>query len=249
MRLVGHVIGGLVTSALQNFKSNASASPFGRRNRKTFSYFWVLIRASSSAIAIAGLYACCSSCRNPLPIGKDKLARATPTNDSKTPTHTPALFLALPSAPPLAPTPAATDSTVRYLKSNLQQIFKTVVEARPPAFALKVLVFLNGPCERSLKVSFPELYRGKTHIKYYNFIEQCEDYFATAKVKRPNRIPFAATFFWKQALFWWQQPKAKNADETKVRFTWEEFKAFFCQSLWELWTFVDSIWKTIRRDS
>ena len=60
---------------------------------------------------------------------------------------------------------------------------------------------------------------------------------------------FAATFLWERALFRWQQYKAKNAGETDVLLTQEEFKAILCWSLAESRAFVDSIWKTIRRDS
>ena len=50
-------------------------------------------------------------------------------------------------------------------------------------------------------------------------------------------------------MFRWQQHKAKNAGETDVPLTWEEFKAFLRRSLGESRAFVDSIWRTIRRDS
>ena len=86
-------------------------------------------------------------------------------------------------------------------------------------------------------------------MECYNFIQQCEDYFTTAKAKKPNRMSFIATFLWEQALICWQQHKAKNAGKTDVPLTWEKIKVFFCQSLGESQAFVDSIWKTIRRDS
>ena len=70
----------------------------------------------------------------------------------------------------------------------------TVLKARPPAPTLQLLVFPDGPCERSLKARFSELYRDKTHMEYYNFILQCKDYFATGGAKRPNRLLFATTF-------------------------------------------------------
>ena len=77
--------------------------------------------------------------------------------------------LAPPLAPPLAPTPAV-DSMVRYLEADLQQIFKTVLEASPLTFTPQPLVFLDGPYERPLKARFPKLYCGKTHMECYNFI-------------------------------------------------------------------------------
>ena len=62
----------------------------------------------------------------------------------------------------------------------------------------------------------------------------------------PLQPPFVIR---EQALFCWQQHKAKNAGETDVPLTWEEFKAFLRRSLGESRAFVDSIWRTIRRDS
>ena len=38
-------------------------------------------------------------------------------------------------------------------------------------------------------------------MECYNFIQHYEDYFAIAKAKRSNRVPFAATFLRKQAFF------------------------------------------------
>ena len=86
-------------------------------------------------------------------------------------------------------------------------------------------------------------------MECYNFIQQCEDYFATAEAKKPNRMLFTATFLWEWALFRWQQHKAKNADKTNVPLTWKEFKAFLCRSLVKSQAFIDSIWRTIRKDS
>ena len=195
--------------------------------------------------------ACRSLCQNPPPTGKDELASLAFIDGSDT--YIPALAVsrtpipALSAAPALAP--AAINSTVRYLEADLQRILRTVLEARPPALAPQQLVFWESPCEQSLKARFPELYYSKTHIECYNFIQQCEDYFAIAGAKKPNCVPFAAIFFWEHALFRWQQYKAKNAGKTDVALTWEEFKAFFCWSLGESQVFVNSIWKTIKRDS
>ena len=201
--------------------------------------------------------ACHSARQNPPPTGKNKPAGPASTKGSDIYTPVPAMSRAptpaLASAPvlPLTPAPADANATVRYLEADLQQIFRTVLEVRPlaPAPAPQPLVFPDGPCERPLKARFLELYCGKTHIECYNFIQQYEDHFATAGAKGRNRVPFAATFLREQALFRWQQYKAKNAGETDVPLTWEEFKAFLRRSLGESQAFVDSIWRTIRRDS
>ena len=193
--------------------------------------------------------------RNPPPTGEDEPAGPAPTEGSDTYTPAPAVSRAPTPAPapasPLAPVPVDADATVRYSEADLQRILRTVLEARPlaPAPAPQPLVFSDGPRERPLKARFPELYCGKTHMECYNFIQQCEDHFATAGAKGPNRVPFAATFLRERALFRWQQHKAKNAGETNIPLTCEKFKAFFCWNLGELRAFVDSIWRTIKRDS
>ena len=140
--------------------------------------------------------------RNPPPTGEDEPAGPAPTEGSDIYTPAPAVSRALTPAPApapaplLAPVPVDANATVRYSEADLQRIFRTVLEARPlaPAPAPQPLVFPDGPRERPLKARFPELYRGKTHMECYNFIQQCEDHFATAGAKRSNHVPFAATF-------------------------------------------------------
>ena len=152
-----------------------------------------------------------SPCLN-LPLtGKDKPADPTLIEGSDTYTLTSAVLHALTpipafiSAPSFAFAPVNANATVRYSKADFQPIFRTVLEAKPfaPAPAPQPLVFPDGPCKRPLKARFPKLYCGKTHIECYNVIQQCKDYFATAGAKRPNRVLFAATFLWEQALFRW----------------------------------------------
>ena len=141
-----------------------------------------------------------SPCRNLLPTGKDKPAGPAPIEGSNTYTTTPAVSRAPTHAPPVAfaSVPALAPTTinlmVRYSEADLQQIFRTVLKTRRHASAPQPLVFSDGLCKRPWKARFPELYCGKTHIEYYNFIQQCENHFATARAKRPNRMPFAATF-------------------------------------------------------
>ena len=48
-------------------------------------------------------------------------------------------------------------------------------------------------------------------MEYYNFIQQYKDHFAIAGAKKLNRVLFAAIFLQEQALFLWQQHRAKNA--------------------------------------
>ena len=165
--------------------------------------------------------ACRSPYQNSLLTGKDKFAGPAPIESSDTYTPLCAVSHAHTLASPavLAFALAAVDLTVRYLEADLQRIFRTVLETCPCASAPQPLVFLDGPCERPLKVRFPELYCDKTHIECYNFIQQYKDHFVTAGAKRPNRMPFAAMFFQEQTLIHWQQHKAKNAGETNVPLT------------------------------
>ena len=81
----------------------------------------------------------CSSWRNPSPIGKDELAGPAPTQNNDTNTPSPAVSHAPTFAPSstllLVLTPTI-NSMDRYSKADLQRIFRTVLEARPPALAL-----------------------------------------------------------------------------------------------------------------
>ncbi len=54
-----------------------------------------------------------------------------------------------------------------------------------------------------LKAKTPGVYRGWSHIEYYNFCQQCEDYFATYGATEPNQIPFAASFLRDRINFRW----------------------------------------------
>ena len=141
-------------------------------------------------------FVCFSPYRNPLSTGKDEPAGPSSTEGSDTYT----LILAMSRAPTLIlPTaltlaPAAINSMVRYLEADLQQIFNTVLETRSSALTPQLFVFLDGLCKKPLKARFLELYCGKTHMECYNFIQQYKDHFATARAKKPNRVPFTDTF-------------------------------------------------------
>ena len=122
---------------------------------------------------MVGPCACQSFCRNLPSISKDKLAGAPQepafTNNTKTPTYISTMSHI--STPTLAFFPTPANSTARYSEENFQQIFKTVLGAEASAPALRLLVLPHGPCERSLKVRFLNLYCGKTYIKCYNFYQ------------------------------------------------------------------------------
>ena len=200
--------------------------------------------------------ACRSPCQNSHN-GEDELAGRTPTKGSDRRTPAPAASRApTPAVVPVVTLFAASGSTdssvVRYLEDDLQRILSTVLDSRPftPILAPVVTAapHYKGPRERPLKTWFPDIYQGKTHLEYYNFFQQCKDYFATAGATGSNRVPFAATFLKDTALFRWQQHQRKIKDQPNVSISWEGFKAFFCQSLGESKAFVDTIWSTIRKD-
>ena len=86
-------------------------------------------------------------------------------------------------------------------------------------------------------------------MEYYNFYQQCEDHFAIAGAKSPNRIPFAASFLRDRINFRWQQYKRKHEAKNIVLITWEEFKIFRRRNLGDSQAFVNSYWAKIKRDS
>ena len=145
-------------------------------------------------------WACRSSCCNPPVIAKDELVGPAPTEGSDPYISAlAALHDSTPAPPPALPFTStfAIDWTVEYSKTDLQRIFRTVLEAKPLAFASQPLVFPDGPHKRPLKARFSELYCDKTHMEHYNFIQQYEEYFTIAGAKKPNRVPFASTFLCK----------------------------------------------------
>ena len=120
--------------------------------------------------------------------------------------------------PVIAPT--VEPLVAKYTEEDLQKILRTVLKARVPPS--------DGVCEKPLKARSPDVYCGKSYMDKYYFCQQCEDYFATAGAKGPNRIPFAASFLHDRINFRWQQYKRKHKAESTAPITWEEFKTFFC---------------------
>ena len=94
---------------------------------------------------------------------------------------------------------AAANTAAKYSAKDPQGILKIILEPRAPASQPKSL------CKRPLKVQAPDLYRGKTHLEYYNFYRQCKDHFVTAGALGLNCVLLAATFLKHRALFRWQQ--------------------------------------------
>ena len=203
------------------------------------------------AIAIAGSRAWWNPCWNPLPAGKDKLAGAAPgapTNENGTLSHTPAV-LPIP-APAPAPPLALTKLVAKYTDANLQLATKLALELfvqgqqkgqsqiAPPALELQ---------EKPFKAWFADLYYGNLHMNCYWFCQQCKDHFEIARAKRPNRIPFAASFLHGSVIQQWL--KRTQYYNGAAPITWSEFKDFLHKNLGDSRAFEDNIWSKIKRDS
>ena len=104
----------------------------------------------------------------------------------------------------------------------------------------------SGPCKKSLKVQFSDLYYGNLHIDCYRFCQQCKDNFETAGASRPNRIPFATSFFRESVVQHWHQHKRYSKG---VQMTWAEFKDFLRKNLGYDRAFANSICSKFRRDT
>ena len=170
--------------------------------------------------------------RNPPPGGEDELAGGppgAPTEGSNTPTHSPAVSRAPTPAPP------STDELFkRFMKAYLESNQRP---SQPPEER-----------ERPLKAKVPDVYYGKLHMDCYHFCQQCEDHFETSRATETNQTPFAASFLRGNISVRWTQFKRRRGGEV-APITWPEFKAFLWKNLGESKSFVNSIWKKLKRDS
>ena len=82
----------------------------------------------------------------------------------------------------------------------------------------------------------------------YPFRQQCEDHFESSRATGTNRTPFAASFLRGNISVRWTQFKRRRGGEVAL-ITWTEFKAFLQENLRESKSFVNSIWKKLKRDS
>ena len=187
---------------------------------------------------MAWLFTCCSSCQNPPPPGKDKLTDAALTEGS-------GIFIPI-LVVLRAPTPAPIISSTITLFSNnklFKQFMKAYLESQVPGQTK----LDPEPCKQPFKAWFPDLYYGNLYMDCDQFCQQFENHFITAKAKEPNRIPFAALFMYGSVTQQWLQHK--QCCENAVPMTWIEFKDFFQKNLGDSKTFVDSIWKKVKRNS
>ena len=170
--------------------------------------------------------------RNPPPGGEDELAGGppgAPTEGSHTPTHFPAVSWAPTPAPPFN-----------------DELFKRFIKA--------YLESNQGPSQspkehkQLFKAKVPDVYYGKLHMDCYHFYQQCEDHFETFRATGTNQTPFAASFLCGNISIRWMLFKRRQGEDV-APITWTEFKAFLQKNLGESKSFVDSIWKKLKRDS
>ena len=181
---------------------------------------------------MVGLRTCRSPRRNPPLGGEDELTGGppgAPTKSSHTPTHSPTVSW--------APTPALL-STDKLFK----QFMRAYLESNQgPSQPLEER-------EQPLKAKIPDVYYGKLHMDCYHFCQQCEDYFETSRATGTNWTPFAAFFLCGNISVRWTQFK-RCQDEEVASITWKEFKAFLWKNLGESKSFVDNIWKKLKKNS
>ena len=108
--------------------------------------------------------------------GAQDPARRSNAGSHKAPTEAPTPLEA--STPPLVP-PTSEDLFTKFMK-----VFMETTQARDQL----------EPREHLLKARTRETYSGKSHMDYYHFYQQCEDYFKTSSATGMNHTPFAATF-------------------------------------------------------
>ena len=138
-------------------------------------------------------------------------------------------------------------STLTLAPVDIDELFKKFMKAyletnqRPK----------QPPVERkqTFKAKLPEVYYDKSHIDCYHFCHQCKDYFKTTGATEFNRTLFATFFLRGNISVRWTQFKYCNQNEELTSITWTEFKAFLQKNFGESKSFVDSIWRNLKKDS
>ena len=161
-------------------------------------------------------------------------------NTSPAPSHNPIPDPKLVSALIPAPVPAAAlPSSNKLFKQFLRAYLESNQGSRQPL----------AERERSFKAKVPEVYYGKLHMDCYHFCQQCKDYFQTAGATRAKRTLFAASFLCRSISVQWTQYKRHYQGEELTPITWTKFKVFLQKNLRESKSFVNSIWRKLKRDS
>lgn len=96
--------------------------------------------------------------------------------------------------------------------------------------------------ERPLKARFFDVYKNDNYMTHYNFYQQYEDFFTTAKAKQTLYIFFIAFFFQDQISCFKQQYKQKLNSKGFVSL----FKDKFKKNLENSMTYMDSFQRHIK---
>ena len=191
---------------------------------------------------MAGARNCHSFCRNPPPGGEDEPAGGSPgspTKDSNTPTPSPPVSWA--QTPVLTPAPPPVPSFTKELYHQLLKTYAATVKLLEQNHG-------SGPWKQPLKARFPDLYYGNSHMDYYCFSQQYEDYFEIARASRLNRVSFATSFLCGAVVQYWHQHK-RRFEASDVSMTWAKFKDFLKKNLGDDPAFANSICSKFRQNS
>ena len=175
--------------------------------------------------------------KEPGPVGGPHSGSTSPA-PSRNPSPGPELVPALNPAPVPAPTPAPVASEELF-KKFIKAYLETNQELRQPPEERK----------QTFKAKVPEVYYGKSHMDCYHFCQQYENHFEIAGATGFNRTLFTPFFLRGNISMRWAQFKRRNRSEELTSITWTEFKAFLRKNLGESKSFVDSIWRKLKRDS
>ena len=85
-------------------------------------------------------------------------------------------------------------------------------------------------------------------LNRYLFCQQYKDHFETARATGAKQTSFATSFLRKNISERWTQYKCYRWSEELTPIIWTEFKVFLQNNLGESKSFVDSIWKKLKRD-
>ena len=104
-------------------------------------------------------------------------------------------------------------------------------------------------CERFFKAKVLENYYSKFHMDYYHFCQQCKDHFETAGITKANQTSLTAFFLCGNINIYWTKYKHRYQSKEFTSISQTEFKAFLQKNLRKSKSFVNSIWKKLKRNS
>lgn len=69
----------------------------------------------------------------------------------------------------------------KYMENDFQYIFKTVLKVRLPIAHSLDKRTAKSLLKQTFKPSAPDIYKNKSHINFYNFIQSCKNYFTISE--------------------------------------------------------------------